>query len=52
MQRLLADKGFDPGGIDGILGPNTIQAVRLYQISLGLVPDGYGSLAILERLRK
>jgi membrane-bound lytic murein transglycosylase B len=51
MQALLAAKGFDPGGVDGIMGPNTIQAVRLYQASLGLVPDGYGSLAILERLR-
>jgi membrane-bound lytic murein transglycosylase B len=52
MQGLLARKGFDPGAVDGIMGPNTIQAVRLYQAAEGLVPDGYGSLAILERLRR
>jgi lytic murein transglycosylase len=52
MQALLTDRGFDPGGVDGIMGPNTIQAVRLYQASIGQVPDGYGSLAILEKLRK
>ena len=51
MQALLLDQGFDPQGIDGIMGPNTIQAVRGFQASLGLVPDGYASLDILTRLR-
>jgi len=51
MQKLLTAKGFDTEGIDGIIGPNTIQAVREYQASLGLVPDGWISLDILKRLR-
>lgn len=52
MQRLLTEKGFDPVGIDGIMGPNTIQAVRLFQASRGMVQDGYGSLEILTLLRE
>ena len=44
--------GHDPGGVDGIMGPNTIAAIRGFQRRLGLVPDGYGSLDILTRLRE
>lgn len=52
MQRLLASRGFLNDKIDGIIGPNTIAAVRAYQRSIGMVPDGYGSLDILKKLRK
>ncbi len=31
MQALLLAAGFDPQGVDGIMGPNTIQAIRLWQ---------------------
>lgn len=51
MQRRLTAKGFDTQGVDGIIGPNTIQAVREFQASVGLVPDGWISLDILKRLR-
>lgn len=51
MQRLLTSSGFDTKGVDGIVGPNTIQAVREFQASVGLVPDGYVSFDILRRLR-
>jgi membrane-bound lytic murein transglycosylase B len=51
MQRLLIAKGFDPGGVDGIMGPKTIGAIRNFQRSIGQTPDGYGSSRILERLR-
>lgn len=51
MQRLLARAGFDTGKVDGIIGPNTIEAVRRYQRSIGVLPDGYASLDILTRLR-
>jgi membrane-bound lytic murein transglycosylase B len=51
MQRLLGNRGFSVGKIDGIIGPNTIQAVRQYQSSVGLEPDGYASLEILKKLR-
>ncbi|MCR8724795.1 lytic murein transglycosylase [Frigidibacter sp. ROC022] len=52
LQALLLARGFDPQGVDGIMGPNTIQAVRLFQKSKGLVPDGYASVAVLELLRQ
>jgi len=51
MQRRLLAKGFDPDGVDGIVGPNTIAAVQAYQKSVGMVPDGYTSLKILKSLR-
>jgi membrane-bound lytic murein transglycosylase B len=51
MQRLLAARGFDPGTADGIMGPNTIAAIRAWQKSAGRIPDGYGSLEVLHSLR-
>ncbi|MEM9971418.1 MAG: lytic murein transglycosylase [Pseudomonadota bacterium] len=51
MQQRLTAKGFNTSGVDGIIGPNTIQAIRNYQRSVGLVPDGYASYDILRRLR-
>ena len=51
MQRLLTAKGFDTTKIDGRIGPLTIEAVRGFQRSIGLLPDGYASLDILKRLR-
>lgn len=51
MQRLLTSKGFNTDGVDGIIGPNTIQAIRRFQASVGMVPDGYASYEILRRLR-
>jgi len=51
LQRRLSAAGFSTGGIDGIIGPNTTEAVRGFQRSAGVVPDGYASLRLLERLR-
>ena len=51
MQQLLTRRGFNTQGVDGIIGPNTIQAIRGFQRSVGMVPDGYASYEILRRLR-
>ncbi|MEM7470323.1 MAG: lytic murein transglycosylase [Pseudomonadota bacterium] len=51
LQRRLTARGFDTKKIDGKIGPLTINAVRGYQRSEGLIPDGYASLRILQRLR-
>ena len=51
MQRRLTRAGFDTDGIDGKIGPNTIAAIRNYQIAKGLTPDGYASLSLLKHLR-
>jgi hypothetical protein len=51
MQRRLTAKGYDTSGVDGIIGPNTIQAIRRFQSAQGMIPDGYASYEILKRLR-
>lgn len=51
LQDRLGKAGFDPGGVDGRMGPKTIAAVKALQTARGLVPDGYPSLEVLELLR-
>ena len=51
MQRLLTRKGFNTQGVDGIIGPNTINAIRRFQATVGMIPDGYASYEVLKRLR-
>ena len=51
LQQRLTNAGFSTQGVDGRIGPNTINAVRRYQRAQGLIPDGYASLALLQRLR-
>lgn len=51
LQRRLTAAGFSTQGVDGRIGPLTINAIRGYQRASGLVPDGYASLRLLERLR-
>jgi len=51
LQRLLAAKGFDAGGSDGVIGPKTRDAIRAYQKGADLPADGYASFGLLERLR-
>lgn len=51
MQRRLTQAGFDTGGVDGIIGPNSRAAIRGFQRASGETPDGYASAAFLNRLR-
>ena len=51
MQERLSRAGFDTQGTDGIIGPNTIAAIRAFQRTQGLTPDGYASYDLLQRLR-
>ncbi|MBY5933598.1 lytic murein transglycosylase [Tateyamaria omphalii] len=51
MQRRLTAAGFSTQGIDGRIGPKTLDAVRAFQQSQGLSADGYASLQLLKRLR-
>jgi lytic murein transglycosylase len=53
MQTRLTKAGFDTGGTDGRVGNDTMQAIRDYQLKMGLLPaDGYGGLKVLARLRQ
>jgi lytic murein transglycosylase len=51
VQRQLNRLGFDVGEPDGKLGSKTREAVRNFQQTRGLVPDGYPTVALLEALR-
>lgn len=51
LQDRLTAAGFDTGGSDGIIGPNSLSALRAFQKARGLVPDGYPSGAMLDALR-
>jgi len=41
LQRRLTALGYPTQGIDGIVGPNTRDAIRAFQSSNGITPDGY-----------
>jgi len=51
LQQLLAQQGYDIGEPDGRLGPKSRNALRSFQAAAGMVPDGFASATILERLR-
>jgi len=40
VQLVLNDSGFDPGPIDGVLGPKTSAAIKKFQIEKELEPTG------------
>ena len=51
LQQRLTAAGHDTRGVDGKIGPNTIAAIRAFQRTSGLIPDGFASTEILDRLR-
>lgn len=51
LQRLLSAQGFDTGGSDGVVGPNTRLAIKAFQKKSLLPADGFPTMGLLERLR-
>ncbi|MGJ3264460.1 MAG: lytic murein transglycosylase [Salinarimonas sp.] len=51
LQDRLAGLGLYDGTIDGKIGSMTRAAVRRFQLSRGLTPDGFADVAVLEALR-
>ena len=51
LQERLTLAGFDTGGVDGLIGPNTRGAIMGFQNSRGLVPDGHPTVPLLQLLR-
>lgn len=51
LQRLLAGLGFDPGPVDGKVGPSTRAAIRAFQQKVGQPADGYANYALLQLIR-
>jgi len=52
LQKLLAEKGFYAGEIDGIFGSGTQAAVREFQLSNGLPGDGVAGKATMQYLQR
>lgn len=50
-QQALAQLGYNPGGIDGVIGAGTRAALRAWQKSNGLVADGYLTAELVGRLK-
>lgn len=50
LQEFLINEGYDPGEVDGILGPKTRDALKSYQGKNGLEPTGEPDLPTLKSL--
>lgn len=50
LQEKLTARGFDTGGTDGVIGPNSRKAIAAYQQSVGLPATGDPSPSLLQRL--
>lgn len=51
LQQHLERHGFDVGKPDGRIGSRSRAAIKQYQAAAGLVPDGFPSGSLLDRLR-
>lgn len=50
LQRRLNRLGFDSGYDDGLFGPQTVAAVREFQLNAGLLVDGIAGLETIDHL--
>ncbi|WP_274424440.1 lytic murein transglycosylase [Chelativorans sp. YIM 93263] len=50
LQRKLEERGYYVGGVDGILGLNTREAVRQEQLRLGMPADGWPTRELLANI--
>lgn len=50
LQERLAAMGYDVGEADGLLGPRTMEAIKGFQRSAGLAPDGYAGQRLLQMM--
>jgi localization factor PodJL len=51
-QALLAERGYNPGPADGMVGPRTSEAVRAFRQSVGLGDSAVIDQALLDALRQ
>lgn len=52
IQRLLQQRGYDPGPVDGLYGQKTAGAIGRYQADNRLPVNGNASLELLQHLRR
>ncbi|WP_392663466.1 lytic murein transglycosylase [Amaricoccus sp. B4] len=51
LQQRLTAAGYNTGGADGMIGPDTATAIRSYQRANGMTPDGFATASLLQALR-
>jgi glucose-6-phosphate 1-epimerase len=51
LQRLLAERGYDIGEPDGIIGQRTREAIKSFQATAGLPVDGHAGVKVLDALK-
>lgn len=51
LQQRLQARGYDVGGVDGKIGPSTLDAIRAYQALVGVPVNGNPSPDVLNLLR-
>ncbi len=52
LQKNLNQAGFNAGQPDGIIGSNTQEAIQAFQLSTGLIADGYPDNATIKKLQQ
>lgn len=52
LQRRLSELGFHSGRVDGIFGPESETAVKVFQRNSALVPDGVAGPDVVAQLRR
>ena len=52
LQSGLSGAGYDAGSPDGLMGPDTLRAIRAYQIARNLPADGFPSKDLLVHLAR
>jgi membrane-bound lytic murein transglycosylase B len=51
IQNTLSILGYNTGTPDGMVGPKTRQATRLFQSDIGLIADGYVGYELFQQLQ-
>jgi membrane-bound lytic murein transglycosylase B len=51
LQEALTGLGYDTGGVDGMIGPNSRAALRAFQAANAMTPDGYAGMRAYEAVR-
>jgi membrane-bound lytic murein transglycosylase B len=52
LQKLLRDKGYYEGKIDGYLGNKSRRAIKAFQRKQGVQPDGKPTREVLDSLKR
>lgn len=52
VQTVLAELGYQPGSIDGVIGPSTEEAIRRFQLRRALEPNGQITNELLREIER